>query len=143
MPVADEKKYLRAILRETRESMTPRLAAALSARVQTAFLGADLYRESRAIVLYAALANEVSTDTILYDALTAGRAIFYPRLDRARKSLSLCKVESRSDLAPGAYGILEPVAPSIDTASLPQCAVVVPGLAFTARGERIRAGGGD
>jgi 5-formyltetrahydrofolate cyclo-ligase len=143
--VADEKKYLRAIFKETRESMTARLAATLSARVQSAFLGADFYRQSQApaaIVLYSALAGEVSTDTILDDALAAGRAIFYPRLSRARRALSLCKVESRSDLAPGAYGILEPETPSIDTASLPPCMVVAPGVAFTVRGERMGRGGG-
>jgi len=125
--------------------MPESLAGAFSARVQSIFLGADFYRRSHApaaIVLYSALAGEVSTDTILDDALAAGRAIFYPRLHRARDALSLCKVESRSDLAPGAYGILEPETPSIDTAALPRCVVVAPGVAFTVRGERMGRGGG-
>ncbi len=140
--MADEKKYLRAILKDTRDSMTAKLAAALSARVQAAFLGADFYRDSRAIVLYSALRNEVSTQQILDESLAAGRAIFYPRLDRASRTLALCKVESRSDLVPGAYGILEPEAPSVDFASIPPCVVVVPGVAFTREGERIGRGGG-
>jgi 5-formyltetrahydrofolate cyclo-ligase len=140
--VADEKKYLRAILKETRESLTPGIAGALSSRVQAVFLHSDFYRESRSVVLYSEFANEVSTDTILSDALAAGRAVFYPRLDRARNALSLCKVESRSDLAPGAYGILEPETPAIDTLSLPPSVVVVPGMAFTIRGERMGRGGG-
>jgi 5-formyltetrahydrofolate cyclo-ligase len=140
--VADEKKYLRAILRETRESMTRSLAATLSARAQALFLGADFYRESQAVVLYSAHANEVSTDVIFAEALKSGRAIFFPRVDRASNTLSLCKVESRSDLAPGAYGILEPDTPAIDTASMPPCVVVAPGLAFTVRGERMGRGGG-
>jgi len=142
MPVADEKKYLRANLKETRESLTSGFAAAASSRVQSAFLRADFYRESQAVILYCALANEVSTDTILSDALASGRAIFFPRLDRARNALSLCKVENRSDLAPGAYGILEPETPAIDIQSLPPCVVVVPGVAFTMRGERMGRGGG-
>jgi 5-formyltetrahydrofolate cyclo-ligase len=145
--VADEKKYLRAILKESRESIPAKLAAALSARVQSAFLEADFYRDSRAIVLYSALGNEVSTDIIADDALATGRAIFYPRLDRASHTLALCKVESRADLVPGAYGILEPETPSretpsIDIASLPAWVVVVPGVAFTREGERIGRGGG-
>lgn len=145
--MAEEKKYLRAILKETRESLTPSCAAAFSARVQSAFLDADFYRQSQALILYAAIANEVSTDAILSDALAADRAIFYPRLDRTRNALSLCKVESRSALVPGAFGILEPVTPSreiasTDTASLPPCVVVVPGLAFSVQGERMGRGGG-
>ena len=93
MPVADEKKYLRAILRDTRESLTASFAKAASARVQSAFLNADFYRDSKAVVLYSALGAEVSTDAILTDALAAGREVFYPRLDRARNALSLCKVD--------------------------------------------------
>ena len=142
MPVADEKKYLRAILKDTRESLTASFAKASSARVQSAFLNADLYRDAKAVVLYSALGDEVSTDAILADALAAGREVFFPRIDRARNALSLCQVESRSDLAPGAYGILEPETPAIDVASLPPCVVVVPGLAFTTRGERMGRGGG-
>ena len=143
--MADEKKYLRAILKEARESLTPSFAAALSSRAQSLFLRTDFYRESQApaaIVLYSALANEVSTDTILSEALAAGREVFYPRLDHARDALALCKVAGHSDLSPGAYGILEPDTPSIDTASLPPCVVVVPGVAFTKICERMGRGGG-
>jgi 5-formyltetrahydrofolate cyclo-ligase len=142
MPLADEKKYLRAILKETREAMTASLGAQASLRVQSALLGAGFYRHARAIVLYSALGNEVSTDLIFDDAVAAGHAIFYPRLNRATATLELCQVASRSDLAPGAYGILEPGTPSIDNASLPPCLDVVPGLAFTRQGERIGRGGG-
>jgi len=142
MPLAEEKKYLRAILKEAREAMTAGLAAQASARVQATFLSADFYRDSRALVLYSALANEVSTDIIFDDAVAAGRAVFYPRLKRASATLELCQVESRADLAPGAYGILEPGTPALHIASLPPSVVVVPGLVFTPQGERIGRGGG-
>jgi 5-formyltetrahydrofolate cyclo-ligase len=142
MPVADEKKYLRAILKDTRESLTASFAKESSSRVHSLFLHTDFYRASKAVVLYSALGREVATDTILTDALAAGREVFFPRLDRARNALSLCQVESRSDLAPGAYGILEPETPAIDVACLPQCLMVLPGLAFTMRGERMGRGGG-
>jgi 5-formyltetrahydrofolate cyclo-ligase len=146
-PLADEKKYFRAILKETRESMPAEFATRASLRVESAFVRAGFYRDSQAIVLYSPLGNEVSTDLIFDDAVAAGYAIFYPRLNRASATLELCRVESRSDLAPGAYGILEPATPlrelpPMSAASLPPCVVVVPGLAFTRNGERIGRGGG-
>jgi 5-formyltetrahydrofolate cyclo-ligase len=141
-PVADEKKYLRAILRETRESMPAKLVAQASACVQSAFLTADFYHAARAIVLYSALGNEVSTDLILHNAIDSGRAVFYPRLERDAGKLAICPVASRMDLAPGAYGILEPATSPIEIASMPPCTVVVPGLAFTREGARLGRGGG-
>jgi 5-formyltetrahydrofolate cyclo-ligase len=138
--VADEKKYIRAILTETRASMTAKHAAALSACVQAAFLDSDEYRAARAVVLYCAFGNEVSTDRIFDAAIASGRAIFFPRV--AGDALSICEVKSRSDLRPGAYGILEPGTASIDAATLPPCVVAVPGVAFTRFGERIGRGGG-
>jgi 5-formyltetrahydrofolate cyclo-ligase len=151
MSVADEKKYLRAILKRTRGSIAPNLAATLSARVQSRIVSAAFYNQSfnqssdqsRApIVLYAATGNEVSTETILDDALAADRQVLFPRLDCAAKTLSLGTVRSRSDLSPGAYGILEPKTATINPASISDCLVLVPGLAFSPRGERLGRGGG-
>lgn len=146
MPVADEKKYLRSILKRTRDSIAPGVAAELSARIQAAFLSADFYRHSRAddvpIVLYSALGNEVSTETILDDALASGRAVFYPRLDCTKNTLSIGRVQSRADLIPGAHGVLEPKTSPFDLSSMPRSIVVVPGVAFTARGTRLGRGGG-
>ena len=142
MPVEDEKKYLRSILRETRDSLAESFAKASSSRIQAAFLNSDLYRTSQGIVLYAALTNEVHTDRIFSDALASGRDVFYPRLDRRRDSLVICRVESPSDLEPGSYGIREPNTPSIEIGLLPQSVVIIPGVTFTMRGERIGRGGG-
>jgi 5-formyltetrahydrofolate cyclo-ligase len=145
--MADEKKYFRAILKRARDSIATSLAAALSARVQALILAADFYRQCSAVLLYSAIANEVSTDAILDDALASGRAVFYPRLGCAGMELSvgklsIGKIDSRADLAPGQYGILQPNRATVDPAAMGPCTVLVPGVAFTARGERIGRGGG-
>ncbi len=140
--MADEKKYFRAILKRARDSVATSVAAALSARVQAAIIAADFYRQCSAVLLYSAIANEVSTDAILDDALASGRAVFYPRLGCASKELSVGKIDSRSDLVPGRYGILQPNSATANPAALGPCTVLVPGVAFTARCERIGRGGG-
>src|SRR5690349_5614853 len=141
MPVADQKSYLRAILKRTCESLAPDLAAALSATIQSSILGADFYRRAAALVLYSPIGNEVSTDAIFDDALRAGRVVYYPRV--SGDALALIRVRGRAELKPGAFGILEPSSnPAIDPAALHDALVVVPGLGFTPRGERLGRGGG-
>lgn len=142
--MADEKKYLRAILKRARGAMPAGLAAALSAEIQSLVLDADFYRRSRAVVLYSPIGNEVSTEAILNDALAAGRAVFYPRLDFPARALSLRRVRARSDLKPGALGIPQPqsTVETADPAELDGCLVMAPGVAFSTAGARIGRGGG-
>jgi 5-formyltetrahydrofolate cyclo-ligase len=141
MPVADEKSHLRAILKRTRESLAAEVAAALSARIQSSILGADFYRSAHALILYSPIANEVSTEAILEHALAEGREVYYPRVNG--RTLALVRVRHRSELEPGAYGILEPASTeTIDPAALPQSLLLVPGVGFTPRGERLGRGGG-
>jgi 5-formyltetrahydrofolate cyclo-ligase len=141
MPVADEKSHLRAILKRTRESLAAEVAAALSARIQSSILGADFYRSAHTLVLYSPVANEVSTEAILEHALAEGREVYYPRVDG--HTLALARVRNRSELKPGAYGILEPASnETIAPAALPRSVVLVPGVGFTPRGERLGRGGG-
>ena len=58
------------------------VALALGVAFGSAFLSS-----APAIVLYHAHRNEVSTDSILADALASGRAVFYPRVDAATSTI--------------------------------------------------------
>ncbi len=144
MPVADEKQYLRAVLNRTRAALPGSRARALSAKIQSLVLGAGFYRNARTIVLYAPLGNEVATGAILDDALAAARTVLYPRLEPGAQVLGLAPVRSRAELGPGAFGIPEPGPSSgaADPGWLGESLVVVPGVAFSPRGERLGRGGG-
>jgi 5-formyltetrahydrofolate cyclo-ligase len=149
--VADEKKNLRAILIDCRDALTTDCAAAASNLVQRNFLASDFYRSCPAIVLYAAIGNEVSTDLILADALPAGRAVFYPRIDKvgASGTMTARRVRAHRELQRGAYGILEPPesAAALEVEEFTKeeftkIVVCVPGVAFGVEGQRLGRGGG-
>src|SRR5882757_3093681 len=106
--VADEKKTLRAILSESRDALSIESAAALSEIIQRRVIESEFYRAASAVVLYASKGNEVSTDIILADSLSAGRAVFYPRVDAERGTIVARRVRSSAELQSGAYDILGP-----------------------------------
>ena len=142
--VADEKKNLRAIMIACRDALPAERAAAAAELVERRVLASESYRDATAIVLYAAIGNEVSTDRILADALASSRAIFYPRVDITTGTIVARRVRDRAELAAGAYGILEPPA-SADALvgkSFAKILVCVPGVAFGLEGQRLGRGGG-
>ncbi len=142
--VADEKKSLRAIMNACRDALPAGRAAAWSELVELQVLASELYRGASAIVPYAAIGNEVSTSRILADAVQSGRAVFYPRVDAAAGTILARRIRDRSELARGAYGILEPPASAelLDSKKFAKILVCVPGVAFGVEGQRLGRGGG-
>lgn len=142
--VADEKKNLRAILTDCRIAITPSCARARSREIARRIFAADFYARASRVVLYASTENEVSTESILADALAAGKTVMLPRYDRARRCIEAARVAAIEALAPGAFGILEPPAdaPAAAPGELDGALVCVPGVAFGVMGERLGRGKG-
>src|SRR5580704_16450462 len=96
--VADEKKNLRATMIACRDALPSECAAAWSEIAQRKVLASEPYRDASAIVLYARIGNEVSTDRILADALASDRAVFYPRVDRVAGTIVVRRIRDRAEL---------------------------------------------
>lgn len=107
-------------------------------------LGSRLYRDARAVALYSALDNEVATAELLADALASGRTVTLPRWNGARAEFEAAIVQDPVRLVPGKFGILEPPpgARPVSAAAMGGTLVCVPGLAFSAIGQRLGRGGG-
>jgi 5-formyltetrahydrofolate cyclo-ligase len=142
--VADEKQNLRAILSEARCSLSAAYIGALSTLVQQRVLSSQAYLSATKIVLYAPLTGEVETALIAADALRSHRRLYYPIVNREHRRIRLRAVSDLSELAPGAFGILEPAAAgALEAGELgPAALVCVPGVTFTPAAARLGRGGG-
>jgi 5-formyltetrahydrofolate cyclo-ligase len=141
--VADEKQNLRAILSEARCSLSAAYIGALSTRVQQRVLSSQAYLAATKIVLYAPLGGEVETALIAADALGSHRRLYYPIVDRKNRRIRLGAVSDLTELALGAFGILEPAAAgALEAGELGAALVCVPGVAFTPAAARLGRGCG-
>jgi 5-formyltetrahydrofolate cyclo-ligase len=142
--MADDKEYLRSLLRACRDGLGGSQARATSLQIQSRLLSFDPFQSTPTVVLYAPKDGEVGTHATFDAAAQASKRILFPRVDRGGRRLDLAVVTDLRALAPGAFGVLEPSsdAPRVDPAHLGAAVVLVPGLAFTVNGQRLGRGGG-
>ena len=117
---------------------------ALSERITRRLLALEAYRGARCVMAYASFGSEFETAGFLADVLRQGRKLVLPRIERGGRALHLHAVDDPTrQLAPGVWGIPQPradVCPPVPASDLEF--VLVPGVAFTRRGERLGYGGG-
>lgn len=104
------------------------------------------YRKAKRLLCYAAIDGEVQTRPILEKALSDGKEVFVPVVtDRARRTMVAAQVKDlEKDLAHrGHYGIPHPLRLSSKRISLRSLdLILLPGVAFDRRGNRLGRGGG-
>jgi 5-formyltetrahydrofolate cyclo-ligase len=139
--MADEKKYLREILSDARDCLSPNQVDAWSLEICSRILASPEYQRSSRIVLYSSVGKEVRADSIFELGLRSGRSVFFPKIQA--KHLVLIRVRSASELKPGRFGIAEPSGQeALPAGDLDDAVVCVPGLAFSPSGQRLGRGGG-
>lgn len=139
------KAALRRQLRSWREGLAPEEAAARSREIRAVLTGLVAWQEAQGVLLYFSVGREVETRSLAQLTLQAGKALFAPKVDRARHQLLVGRVEDlRQDLVPGPFqAIPEPREGCSPTEAAPLIdLVLVPGLAFDRFGQRVGYGAG-
>ncbi len=119
------------------------------------------YIEASNILTYASVRNEVKTDEIILDALALGKRVFCPKVtDKKNGIMKFVRIYEPENLVPGDYGLMEPEIKDdseifdpdfyadesnvrrIDGENAGKTMVIVPGVAFDEKGNRIGYKGG-
>ena len=140
----ETKAHLRATVLGRRDAMDAGTRAALSRAIVREIIALAPYRASGTVLAYAGFGSELETDAFLRHTLDEGKTLLLPRVNRQQGLLDVYEVRDLArDLEAGTWGIREP-RPDRCARSDPAAAdfVLVPGLAFDARGGRLGYGGG-
>ncbi|MDE2028830.1 MAG: 5-formyltetrahydrofolate cyclo-ligase [Candidatus Omnitrophica bacterium] len=100
-------------------------------------------QKARHILFYVSMPGEVDTSAMIDRAFYFGKRVALPIVEQNQRKLIPTFISSMKDLQKGAYGILQPAADPQKTAAVKDLdAVVVPGLAFDRRHNRLGRGAG-
>jgi len=132
------KADLRRQMRDRKRQFTRRQLEELSLPVVARLC--PLLRDASVVLAYYSLPDEVCTHALLGELVAAGKTVLLPRVvDDA--TMELCRYNGEADLREGTFHILEPVGERFTDMNLIDT-VLVPGMAFDARGHRLGRGKG-
>lgn len=134
-----DKQTLRRQIRDQKRAMTEEQIVAASCRLGEKFAASALYQQATTIYGYLPYNQEVRTIPMLQRALDEGKRVAVPKC--YGDEMCFIYLDDLSQVESGYCGIPEPIADG-PVADDPTALVLMPGLAFTERGERMGYGGG-
>lgn len=135
------KAEIRRSILERLKKQSPTARIRKSRAIEKKLFQKKVFQKAKTVMFYASLPEEVQTRAIIVKALAEGKRVLLPRLEGIRLQPKEIHDMTR-DLVSGRFGILEPKRnfPSIPLREI-DC-VIVPGVAFDRKGNRLGRGGG-
>jgi 5-formyltetrahydrofolate cyclo-ligase len=120
--------------------MLPEQRTAKSREIGERLFAVPEFESARIVMFFVSFRSEVETGPMIRRALTSGKRVILPKVKG--KDLALFEIRDfENDVSPGAWGIPEPVTSlPVDLAEIDL--IVVPGVAFDGRGNRLGYGAG-
>ena len=134
-----DKKALRAHIRQIKLALSQETICAVSKNLTEQFLAHPMYQQAKTIYGYLPYNQEIRTWDLLEQALKDGKQVAVPKV--YGDTMRFIQLSNLSQVSTGYCGIPEPIADGPE-ASDPTALVLMPGLAFDPKGNRMGYGGG-
>lgn len=140
--LAGQKRELRKRMLAARRALSKEERASYSAEITEKLLSHAAVTRARTIFAYAAMPDEVQTESLLSGLLAMGKRVAIPWIT-GKQWMEAALVPSMDLLEVGAYGILTVREERREILSPQELeCVIVPGVAFSVDGARLGMGGG-
>ena len=137
-----DKPALRRELLVRRDQIPPEVRKIKNRLIQERLLSLEEFGKSGIIFFFASFKSEVDTSELIRSALSSGKRVVLPKVDKDRHELLLFEIRDFSELQPGYMGIPEPPLQDNQMSIKDVDLVIIPGAGFDASGNRIGYGGG-
>ena len=134
-----DKKVLRREIREKKRAMTEEEIVDRSEKLGQLFVQSEAYRKAKTVYGYLPYNQEVRTVPMLEQALRDGKHVAVPKI--YGDTMKFLYLDDLSRVEKNDMGIPEPI-DDTPVADDKTALVLMPGLAFTKRGDRMGYGGG-
>ena len=102
----------------------------------------DIYKEAKSIFIYVSYGSEVGTIEIINDALASNKEVYVPKMDEKIKEMDAIRIHNFKNMVVNKWGILEPANVDKSLIGSKFDLIILPGVAFDVKGNRIGYGGG-
>lgn len=139
-----QKKELRRRIIECRDRLTPTEITAKSILIAGQLYGLPAYEKAERIMFFVSFGSEVATRSMVEESIYHGKTVLVPKaVPKTRELIPSRLFNWHDDLAPGFYGIPEPHQAALRPQSPSTIdLLIVPGVAFDLKGNRLGYGGG-
>ncbi|GAA0067459.1 MAG: 5-formyltetrahydrofolate cyclo-ligase [Clostridium perfringens] len=140
-----DKGELRKEIKLKRENIDRDTKLRADEKIRKTLLESDIYKNSKVVFIYVNMDSEVNTVEIIKELLASDKKVAVPKVipvSLKERQMKALKIESLLQLnESGAFGILEP---SIECEDISEEVdlIIIPGLAFDLKGNRLGYGGG-
>ena len=140
--MAEDKDKLRKKIKKNIASCSPMLLDYNSLDVADRMFFLKEFKKSKVVMVFISILGEVNTSYIIKNCFEQGKTVVVPKVKQKKGVMDAVKLEGKKHpLEPSSYGILEPVEAKkfpVEKIDL----IIVPGLAFDEKLNRLGRGGG-
>lgn len=135
-----DKRSLRELIKEKRRHFSQQKLGEMSSCICHTLLADDMLRKAEVVLMYYPLPSEVDVTPVIRELSGKGKVVLLPKVV-SDTDMTIHKYEDENSLCVGAFNIMEPVGEEyMDYDSID--VVIVPGMAFDIRGNRLGKGKG-
>ena len=137
-----EKKKVREEIIKKRNDLSAEIKKEYDDLIFKQLIESDIYTKAKKIFTYVSFGSEIDTIKFIKYALNDNKEIYIPKTDKSKKEMIAIRINSLDNMSVDNWGILEPKVVDKNKIGKDFDLILMPGLAFDRKGNRIGYGGG-